>query len=235
VQRSEEEDADLSPHELLFFNFTTELAKWLEPYHNHARPSPSVILAEAVKQTEKSGKPTKSIEIPPENGNSNGNSKKDEEPPAVTPPPELVTSFFGEMQTRFTAAVTSNQLPPELLQIAALTQEALILFTIQTTRFKSASVVKINKLGVLVQSIKDVRAKAVDAVRNISAEMTKVGEALGTAECKDGFIQACHSLAGLPQIGPKAVASDAKKFVDERKKALDEFAKGMLKVAKNNA
>jgi N-terminal acetyltransferase B complex non-catalytic subunit len=78
----------------LFFNFTTELAKWLEPYHNHARPPPSVVLAEAVKQTEKAGKPIKSTEIPPESGNSNGNSKKDEEPPAVTPPPELVTSFF---------------------------------------------------------------------------------------------------------------------------------------------
>ena len=53
------------------------------------------------------------------------------------------------MNQRFKAALESPVLPPELLQIAALTQEALLLFNILTTRFKPASVIKAHRLGVV--------------------------------------------------------------------------------------
>lgn len=69
-------------------------------------------------------------------------------------------------------------------------------------------------------------------VQSISEQLSKVAEELGNEDHKESFIQSCHLLSEIPQIGPKAVSSDAKKFVDERKKVLDGFAKGMLKVAK---
>lgn len=78
-------------------NYATALADWLEPYHDHARPPPSVVLAEAAKLAEqKTGHPLKGVEIPPKNGNgnANGSAKKDEEAPPITEAPELVVRFF---------------------------------------------------------------------------------------------------------------------------------------------
>jgi len=236
MQRNKAQEEDLSIHEHFFFDYATELADWLEPFHDHARPPPAAVLAEAVKQSElKTGKPLKGIELPAENGNTNGNTKKDEEPPLVTPPPELLNGFFYEMDTRFKAALNGNQLPPELLHIASLTQEALILFTVATDRFKSPSVVRVNKLGALIQSFKEIRAKAVAVLRDMSAGLSQVAEKLGHSEQREAFIESCHSLNSLPQIGSKLVASEAKKFVDDRKKVLDGFAKGVLKVVATHA
>lgn len=87
----------LTPDELTFVNYATALADWLEPYHDHARPPPSVVLAEAAKLAEqKTGHPLKGVEIPPKNGNgnANGSAKKDEEAPPITEAPELVVRFF---------------------------------------------------------------------------------------------------------------------------------------------
>lgn len=52
-----------------------------------------------------------------------------------------------DMQARLVAALENDSLPPELLQIVALAQEALILFNVETTRFKTSSVVKVHKLS----------------------------------------------------------------------------------------
>ena len=73
--------------------FADALANWLEPHHDHVRPPPAFVLAEAAKQTElKTGRPLKGLEIPPP---TNGNPwKKDEEAPPVEEPPALLTSFF---------------------------------------------------------------------------------------------------------------------------------------------
>ena len=85
--------SELTDDERKFEEFAASLADWLEPYHNHARPPPSVVLAEAAKQTQlKTGHPLKGIEIPPSNGD-NGH-KKDEKPPAVTEAPEVVVKYF---------------------------------------------------------------------------------------------------------------------------------------------
>jgi N-terminal acetyltransferase B complex non-catalytic subunit len=92
----------LTAHERLFCNYATALAEWLEPYHDHARPPPATVLAEAMKHSEqKTGKPLKGIELPLENSNTNGDSKKDEEAPSVTPPPAVVTCFFDGNRLHF--------------------------------------------------------------------------------------------------------------------------------------
>jgi hypothetical protein len=52
-----------------------------------------------------------------------------------------------DMQARLAAALEDDLLPPELLQIVALTQEALILLNVETARFKPSSVIKIHKLS----------------------------------------------------------------------------------------
>ena len=57
------------------------------------------------------------------------------------------------MQARLAAALQNDSLPPELLQIVALTQEALILFNVETTRFKTSSVVKVHKLSAVRRSL----------------------------------------------------------------------------------
>jgi N-terminal acetyltransferase B complex non-catalytic subunit len=57
------------------------------------------------------------------------------------------------MKARF-EAVKNAESPNEALHVATLTQEAFLLFVIETLRFKSASVVKIHKLGnVIIQSL----------------------------------------------------------------------------------
>lgn len=53
------------------------------------------------------------------------------------------------MQARLTAALEDDSLLPELLQIVAVTQEALILLSVETTRFKPSSVIKVHKLSVV--------------------------------------------------------------------------------------
>ena len=82
--------SQLTSNERLFFEFASAIAEWLEPFHDHIRPSPATVLADAMKQNElKTGKPLRGIELPAEN-----DSIEQKEPPQVTPPPEIVTNFF---------------------------------------------------------------------------------------------------------------------------------------------
>lgn len=57
------------------------------------------------------------------------------------------------MQAKLTGALEDDSLLPELLQIVALTQEALILLNVETTRFKPSSVVKVHKLSAVRRSL----------------------------------------------------------------------------------
>jgi len=85
----------LTPEEARLVGFATVLADWLEPYHDYARPPPSVVLAEAAKQTElKTGHPLKGIEIPPSSGAANGHHKKDEEPPVIQDAPTDLVAYL---------------------------------------------------------------------------------------------------------------------------------------------
>jgi N-terminal acetyltransferase B complex non-catalytic subunit len=73
-------------------NFTTALADWLEPYHDHIRP-PHPTLIEAAKQAEAKGHAAKGVRPSPQNG-TNGDPKREEEPPVAKVPPLIVTDFF---------------------------------------------------------------------------------------------------------------------------------------------
>jgi len=169
----------LTSDEAKLVEYARALADWLEPYHNYARPPPSVVLAEAAKQTElKTGHPLKGIEIPTINP-TNGHPKKDEEPPTIQEAPEIVLNYFdGDLSLHslstapyYTTGIRarlnnrkSHSSPTELLHVATIAQEvsvlrfaihlfkhrtpqAFLLFVVQTSRFKSPSVVKINKLS----------------------------------------------------------------------------------------
>lgn len=86
--------SQLTWYERRFFEFTTAIAEWLEPFHDHVRPSPAVVLADAMKQNElKTGKPLRGIALPAENC-----LNEQKEPPHVTPPPELVATFFDSTE-----------------------------------------------------------------------------------------------------------------------------------------
>lgn len=126
----------------MFYDYASALSEWLTPYHDYARPPPSVVLAEAAKMTEqKTGHPLRGLEISPEML-ANGNAKKDEEPPAVVEPPVAISGYFDggcivknivqcphqcartvEMSKRFKEVFEGKALPHELLHVVTLTQE----------------------------------------------------------------------------------------------------------------
>ncbi|KAK0463946.1 actin cytoskeleton organization protein [Desarmillaria tabescens] len=227
-QRSEEELSELTPHELTYIRYADVLADWLEPYHDYVRPPPAVVLAEAAKQTElKTGHPLKGIEIPVLDGLSNGHKKDEEAPPVTEAPAELMT-FFDDMKARF-EKVKGQPSPTEALAVAALMQEALILFMLETLRFKPASVVKIHKLGNLVASFKTIRTHALAAVRDVSAQLVKMSENEGTIEQRKIIVDSCTEVT-ISELDHDFVLNVAKKLSDARKKVLEGYGKGMSRV-----
>ncbi|RDB21137.1 N-alpha-acetyltransferase 25, NatB auxiliary subunit [Hypsizygus marmoreus] len=229
LQRIDEELTELTPEELLFIDYARALADWLEPYHDYTRPPPSVVLAEAAKQTElKTGYPLKGVDLQALNGLTNGHGKKDEEPPAVTEPPELVVKYFDNVKTRF-SGVRGSSSPVQALHVATLAQEALLLFTVETLRFKSASVVKVNKLGALVASFKTIRSNAIAVLREISADLVKQSEAEGTADKRKAFVDGCTIVINT-DIDHDFALNTAKKVTDARKKVLEGVGKGVGRV-----
>lgn len=84
----------LTSDEKSFAAFADALANWLEPYHNHARPPPAVVLAEAIKKEGKLGQAAKAIKTPAENGTSTNGHKRDEEAPPIVAPPESLVAYF---------------------------------------------------------------------------------------------------------------------------------------------
>lgn len=93
--QAEADPSQLTPEERLFAGYGTALADWLEPHHDHARPSAAVVLAEAAKLS--SNKRT--AELLSANGTANGHTKKDEQPPPILDPPEVVQQFFDSEST----------------------------------------------------------------------------------------------------------------------------------------
>ncbi|KAJ7449885.1 actin cytoskeleton organization protein [Mycena latifolia] len=230
-QRKDEELSELTQDELAFVNYASSLADWLEPYHDHARPPPGVVLAEAAKLAElKTGHPLKGVEIPPKNGNGNANvsAKKDEEAPAVTDAPAIVVRYFDDMKTRF-EEVRSASSPSLALHIATLMQEAFLLFVVETLRFKTPSVVKVHKLGALVQQFKPIRANALAVLREVSSSLIKRSEQDATADQRKYFVESCSAITAL-NIHHDFVLGVAKKLTDSRKKVTEGVGKGMARV-----
>jgi N-terminal acetyltransferase B complex non-catalytic subunit len=87
---------------MAFIDYATKLADWIEPYHDHIRPAPATVLAEAARQTElKTGHSLKRL-----NGSTNGNEntkkegdeyKKEKEPPVVKEAPAGISKYFEGM------------------------------------------------------------------------------------------------------------------------------------------
>lgn len=88
----------LTPDEISLFDYIKILSDWLEPYHNHTRPPPAVVLAEATKQA--GSKSQKRSESPPQNDSpANGQVKKEEEAPAIKEAPEGICRYFDGMNS----------------------------------------------------------------------------------------------------------------------------------------
>ncbi|KAI0322196.1 N-acetyltransferase B complex non catalytic subunit-domain-containing protein [Amylostereum chailletii] len=227
VERKPEELAELTSDELCFVDYATDLCDWLSPYHNFTRPPPAVVLAEATKQ---SAMRAKGIILPSDNGHLNGHVKKNEEAPQVQEPPSSLMTFFDHMQARFNELVHTNRPAYELLHVATLTQEALIIFTAETMRFKNTALVKIHKYGNLVQSFNPIRAKALAVVGDMSVQLTKLGEAAGTADNRRTFVDSCKSLQAYPEITHDYILDIAKRATESRKKVLEGVGKGIQRI-----
>ncbi|KAG6810186.1 hypothetical protein H0H92_012950 [Tricholoma furcatifolium] len=228
VQTSSEELAELTEDEVLLFNFARAMADWLEPYHDYARPPANVVLAEAAKQTElKTGHPLKGVDVEALNRSSSP-SKKDEEPPAVTDPPELVSKFFDNLKTRF-AEIRTKGILVDILHVATLAQEAFILLAIESHRFKSTAVVKANRFGALVASLKAIRSEAVTVLRDMSVDLVKQSETVATQETRKAFIDAC-AIVSVQQIDTDFALGVAKKVTEARKKVIEGIGKGLGRV-----
>ncbi|OCH92238.1 hypothetical protein OBBRIDRAFT_791472 [Obba rivulosa] len=235
AKRKQEELDELTPDELAFLEFATALSDWLAPYHDYARPPPSAVLAEAAKQTElKTGHPLKGLELPTNGSATNGHTKKDEEPPTVQEPPAAVTKFFDNMSARFNDLVQREVLPHEILLVSSLTQEALILLSIETMRFKNAAVVKQNKFGALVQSFKEIRQKAAASLNEMAATLSKLGEKDATVEGRKAFVAACKPVWESSELDHDFVSTVSKKVTDAKKQIFEGVAKGICRVCKNH-
>ena len=112
--------------ETQLLDWATALGDWLEPHHNHVRPPPAVVLAEASRQTElKTGFPLRGVDLQAHNGDANGHPKKDEEAPPIKEAPGLLTVFFDTMLSRFRHLLESKCSISELLHVATITQEVI--------------------------------------------------------------------------------------------------------------
>ncbi|KAG1756688.1 N-acetyltransferase B complex non catalytic subunit-domain-containing protein [Suillus paluster] len=234
--RKPEEAAELTVDELQLMEWATAVGDWLEPYHDHTRPPPAVVLAEANKQNElRTGLPLRGVDLKALNGdaNANGHAKKDEEAPPVKEAPQLVAQYFEHMHARFVQLQQSECLPSDLLHVATLTQEAFLLFAVESHRFKTASVVKIHKLGALVQSLKDIRSKASAVLKTMSNDLVKMGEVAGSAERRKSFVEACKPIMEFPKLHHDFVLNIAKNVGESRKKVLEGVGKGMVKICTN--
>ncbi|PFH54291.1 hypothetical protein AMATHDRAFT_38233 [Amanita thiersii Skay4041] len=231
LMKSEEELAELTDAERLLVDYACALADWLEPYHNYTRPPPDVVLAEAAKQTElKTGHPLKGIEIPIQDP-SNGHAKKNEDPPVIEDAPEFILDYFKLMKDQFIAAQDESS-PTEALHVATLAQEAFILFIVETVRFKTPSVVKVNKLGPLVTSFKSIRIEAVAILKEMATLLVKLGDQVNTTETRKTFVDACAPLIELG-MNQDVIVATGRKVAESRKKVLESVGKGMTKICTN--
>ncbi|KAK2466858.1 hypothetical protein APHAL10511_001116 [Amanita phalloides] len=219
--QSPDEPDQLTADERSLLEYTLSMAEWLEPYHNYTRPPPHVVLAEAAKQTElKTGHPLKGIEVQALNGSPNDNGKKNEEPPSIREAPAIVANHFKDVKEKIFVAF-DNMTVIELLHRATLAQEAFILFVVETLRFKSTSVVKVNKLGPLVASFKAIKTDGLALLKDISASLVEKSEKYNSAENRKAFMSACSELVAADEIGHDFVQTVGRKICESRKKVLE--------------
>ncbi|KAI9509646.1 N-acetyltransferase B complex non catalytic subunit-domain-containing protein [Russula earlei] len=216
-----DELSELTDDEVALFHYVVELTKWLDPFHNFLRPR-----VEAAKQ------PPKSSNSANDGVSENGHGRKPDDTPHITEPPDSILSYFKNARARFTKVVEETRPIYEILHIATLAQEALFLFFVCTKRFKDASVVRINKLGVLVQHIKSLRASVIDIVREIGTQLTKISELEGTADKRRQFVEHCKALQTHSELTHEYVLDVGKRVTDSQKKVLEGVGSGIVRVCK---
>ncbi|KZP19497.1 hypothetical protein FIBSPDRAFT_920120 [Athelia psychrophila] len=221
AKRTQEEMDELTLDEKSLLDYVSALSDWLEPHHNHVRPSPAAVLAEATKNS--AGAKTVVA-------SGNGHAKKDEEAPTIKDAPESVTGFFTSMQARLQDVLATNRPSSEALHVATLTQEAFVMFHIETLRFKPAAIAKVHKLGPLVQRFKTMRAQAAEILREMSTELLKISENAGGIEARKVFVDACEPITDSELIDHDFVLEVAKKVTDARKKVHEGIGKGLAKI-----
>lgn len=218
--------AELTPAEAALKDFSDALSEWMKPYHDHARPPPAVVLAEAAKQAAlKGGQPLKGIDLAPA---TNGSAKKDPaEAPAVKDAPESLNVFFDDIKVKL-AETFPGRKRAEALHIAGLAQEALLFIVIESLRWKNPTNVKTHKFGALVQHLKAIRAHAIAALKAMAADLQKFAQEEDVSQRK--LIQ--EACAPLP-LDHDFMLDVAKKVTDSRKKVIEGVAKGMIKLCSN--
>ncbi|KAI0306474.1 actin cytoskeleton organization protein [Multifurca ochricompacta] len=216
-----EELSELTENELALFHYVNDLTDWLDPFHNFLRPQ-----GESPKQAPKNGQ-SSNDGVP-----SDGNGKKLEDAPPITEPPDSILSYFKNAHAKFTGAVEGRRPFYEILHIATLTQEALLLFFICTKRFKDASIVRINKLGVLAQHIKSLRSSAADVVGQIGAQLINISELEGTADKRRQFIEHCEALQTHTEITHEYVLEVGKRLTESQRKVLEGVGRGIERIRK---
>jgi len=117
----------------------------------------------------------------------------------------------------------------QTLHVATIAQEALLLFIVETLRFKSSSIVKINKLGGLVASFKTLRTNAFEVLKEIAAALLKRNELENTVESRQAFIDGVTILTDN-EITHDFALNVVKRVADARKKILEGVSKGMTRV-----
>lgn len=233
-ERKEDELKELSKDELSLFNYVSELCDWLAPYHDHARPPPEVVLAEANKLAEqlRNGKnPVKPATNGSPSPSLNGHKKNAEEAPPVKDAPELVSNFFDAMAARFKEVVEGNGLPFEKLHVATITQEAALMLALVSMRFKQPGVVKQNKFGALTTNLRALRQKAASVLKDMSTELSKIGAASSTADQRRAFVTACKPIQQFSEFENDTVLDVAKRVGDAQKRVIEGIAKGISKIA----
>ncbi|KAI0256800.1 actin cytoskeleton organization protein [Lactifluus subvellereus] len=219
--QSTEELSELTEDELALFRYATDLTNWLNPFHNFLRPR-----ADTAKQTPNNSPSSDG------GGSSNGHGRKIDDAPRITEPPDSILLYFKNAHAKFTRAIEAARPIYEILHIATLTQEALLLFFICTNRLKDGSIVRINKLGMLVQHIKTLRADAADTVRQIGVHLSKISEQEGTSEKRKRFVEDCKDLQTHAEITHEYVLDVGKNMTESQRKVLEGVGKGIERVCK---
>ncbi|OCB92030.1 actin cytoskeleton organization protein [Sanghuangporus baumii] len=245
-ERKEEELGSLSSDERALFDYVSGLCDWLSPYHDHARPPPETVLAEATKAQElqRNGKAavasnsaSKGAHASPNGSPSpptNGQKKVSEEPLPVKEAPEIVVGHFDALAARFKEVTAVKHLPWEALHVATLAQEAALLLALLSQRFKTPAVVKQNKLGALTASLRSLRQNSVSVLKDMAAELSEMGAHEGTVEARRAFVDACNPIQQLPEFDNDTLLDVAKRVCDSRKRVLEGVAKGITKITTNH-
>jgi len=110
------------------------------------------------------------------------------------------------------------------------------LLVIESLRFKTASTIKIHKLGNLAASLKTLRTKALTVAKEVAKALPELAVAADSAEQRKSFTDEATAILDS-KVEHDFILDVAKKVGDSRSKVLKGFGTGLEKVCKtyNNA